>query len=101
VYFKHFKPSPKNPLVGDMWLADADGTDARRLAARGGVFGARWSPDGTKISYIAEGRAGHVDVYLVDLTTGEISKVLKDADDSLPADWPEWVDDRTWIIGVE
>jgi Tol biopolymer transport system component len=101
VYFKHFKPSPEDPLVGDMWLADADGTDARRLEARGGVFSARWSPDGTRICYIAEGRAGHVHVYLVDLTTGEISKVLKDADDSLPADWPEWVDDRTWIIGVE
>jgi Tol biopolymer transport system component len=95
MYFE-YNPSPENPFLGDMWLADADGTDARRLAARGGVFGARWSPDGTKISYTAEGRAGHVDVYVLDVTTGEISKVLKDADD-----WPEWVDDRTWIIDTD
>jgi Tol biopolymer transport system component len=93
VYFTHFKPSPENPLVGDMWLADADGTDARRLAARGGPFSARWSPDGTKISYIDLERGI---AYVVDVATGEISSVLKDVDDI-----PEWVDDRTWIMGVE
>jgi Tol biopolymer transport system component len=32
VYF-NTKPSPDDPLFGGMWLADADGTDARRLAA--------------------------------------------------------------------
>jgi len=97
VYFRS-KPPPDNPFLGDMWLADADGTDARRLAARGDVFSARWSPDGTKISYTKEeqGGAPSLDVYVVDVTTGEISRVLKAA-----YTWPEWVDDHTWIIGVD
>jgi Tol biopolymer transport system component len=100
VYFRS-KPSPDNPFLGDMWLADPDGTDARRLAVRADVFSAQWSPDGTKISYTKEqGPEGAypspLDVYVVDVTTGEIAKVLKDADA-----WPEWVDDHTWIIGVE
>lgn len=91
VYFK-YKPSPENPFFGDMWVAEADGTDARRLA-RGDVFSARWSPDGTRIAYTDQGRGG---AYVVDVTTGEISRVLKDTDK-----FPEWLDDHTWIIGVD
>jgi Tol biopolymer transport system component len=91
VYFKS-KPSPGNPFFGDMWLAEVDGPDARRLAS-GDVFSARWSPDGTKIAYTDQGRGG---AYVVDVTTGEISRVLKDTDK-----FPEWVDDHTWIIGVD
>jgi len=97
VYFRS-KPSPDNPFLGDMWLVDTDGTNARRLAVRGDVFSAQWSPDGTKISYTKEqGPEGApLSVYVVDVTTGEISRVLEETDD-----WPEWVDDRTWIIDVD
>jgi len=90
VYFK-YKPSPGDLFFGDMWLAHADGTDARRLAARGSVFSARWAPDGTKIAY-RQGRGA----YVFDVTTGEFSRVLKVTDK-----FPEWVDDHTWIIGVD
>jgi Tol biopolymer transport system component len=93
LYFRS-KPSSDDPFLGDMWLANADGTDARRLAVRGDVFSARWSPDGTKISYFALGRG----TYVVDVTTGEITKVLEDA---FPDSWPEWVDDHTWIVVVD
>jgi Tol biopolymer transport system component len=90
----YFKPGPSldTGYLGDMWLADADGTDARRLA-RGDVFSARWSPDGTKIAYTDQGRRS---AYVVDVATGEISRILKDTDR-----FPEWVDDHTWIIGVD
>ena len=97
VYFRS-KPSPDNPFLGDMWLANADGTDARRLAARGDVFSARWSPDGTKISYTKEqGPEGApLSFYVVDVATGEVTKVLEDAHH-----WQEWVDDHTWIVSVD
>jgi Tol biopolymer transport system component len=91
----YFKRSSRDTglFLGDMWLVDADGTDARRVArARGDVFSARWSPDGTKIAYIKQGR----DAYVFDVTTGEISRVLK-----VRNKFPEWVDDHTWIIGVD
>lgn len=90
VYFKK-KPSAVNPFFGDLWVADVDGTDARRLAS-GDVFSARWSPDGTRIAYTEQGRGA----YVVDVTTGEISRVLADTDK-----FPEWVDDHTWIVGVD
>lgn len=88
----YFKPSPslETGYLAEMWVANADGTDARRLA-RGDVFSARWSPDGSMIAYTAQG-----DAYVVDVTTGEVSKVLKDTDK-----FPEWVDDHTLIIGVD
>jgi Tol biopolymer transport system component len=97
VYFrsKHF---PDNQFLGGMWFADADGNDARCLAATGDVFSARWWPDGTKISYTKEQEpeGAPLSIYVVDVTTGEIARVLENAHD-----WPEWVDDHTWIIGVD
>ncbi|HEV8622021.1 MAG TPA: hypothetical protein VGR33_03920 [Actinomycetota bacterium] len=87
----YFKPSHQDPLVGDLWLADADGADARRVA-RGELLAARWSPDGTKIAYVDRGRGG---TYIVDVATGATSRVLNDAY------WPEWVDGHTWIVAPD
>jgi Tol biopolymer transport system component len=92
----YFTFSPEDPFEGNMWLADADGTNARPLV-RGDlqIPSARWSPDGTKIAYAEWGdrdsrsRGG---TFVLDLTTGETSKVL---DGSYHA---EWVDGHTWIV---
>ncbi len=89
----YFKVSPgEDPVAADMWLADADGTDAQRLV-RGNLqtLSAEWSPDGTKIAYARMG--GRSGTYVLDVTTGETSKVLDDAY------FPEWVDDHTLIVG--
>jgi Tol biopolymer transport system component len=91
VYFT-FAPSIENAFLGNMWLANANGTDAQRIAS-GDVFSARWSPDATKIAYTETGGGG---AYVVDVATGKISKVIGDANE-----FPAWLDDHTWIIGVD
>lgn len=83
----YFKPTPQHSA--GLWLANADGTDARRLV-RGDLGIAGWSPDGTRIAYIETGQGSSV----VDVTTGETSKVLDDVCSAV------WVDDHTWIIVV-
>ena len=76
---------------GDLWLVDADGTDARPLVT-GELVAARWSPDGTRIAYADGGRVG---TYIVDVGTGETTRVLDDPS------WPEWLDDHTLIFDVD
>jgi Tol biopolymer transport system component len=53
---------------------------------------ARWSPDGTRIAYADGGRVG---TYIVDVGTGETTRVLDDPS------WPEWLDDHTLIFDVD
>jgi Tol biopolymer transport system component len=72
----------------NIWLADADGSDPRRLVEGTNVRWPRWSPDGTLIAY--EDEDG---VYVVDVGTGETSRVI----DGYA---PEWLDDDTLIVGV-
>ena len=92
VYFKH-EPTELG-FLGDMWLADADGTDAHRLGAvRGNLFSAAWSPDGTRIAFVNFKRRS---AYVVDVATGEVSRVLEDVVFRFGA----WVDDHTWIVGL-
>jgi Tol biopolymer transport system component len=91
VYFEANFPFDKG-VLGDMWLADADGSNRRRVTGvQGEVFSARWSPDGTRIAYTDESPRS---AYVVDVTTGEVTRVL----DTRNA-FPEWVDDHTWIVG--
>jgi Tol biopolymer transport system component len=88
----YFKSSHRDPFIGDMWVADTDGTDTRILV-RGGVatLSAEWSPDATRIAYARW--AGGRGTYVVGVTTGETSNVLDGAY------FPEWVDDHTLIVG--
>lgn len=80
-------------LFGDLWLADADGADARPLVTgEGELAPPRWSPGGSKIAYVDLGRGG---TYIVDVGTGETTRVL-----DAPY-WPEWLDDHTLIFYVD
>jgi len=92
VYFEP-DPSADNGYLGNLWVADADGSNPQRVTGvRGDVFSARWSPDGTRIAYTEQSSRS---AYVVDLTTGDVTKVLDDITDR----FPEWVDDHTWIVG--
>jgi dipeptidyl aminopeptidase/acylaminoacyl peptidase len=71
---------------GDLWVAGADGSGARRLV-EGEVQLPRWSPDGTRIAYGDEGG-----ISIVDVSTGETTKVFDGAST------PEWLDDDTLIV---
>ena len=92
VYFES-NPSHDNPFLGDMWLARADGSNPQRVTGvQGDVFSARWSPDGTSIAFTEQASKS---AYVVDPTTGEVTRVL----DGITDRFPEWVDDHTWIVG--
>lgn len=71
-----------------IWLADADGSDPRRLVGGTNITWPRWSPDGTRIAYEDEGG-----VYVVDVSTGATSRVVTGGA-------PEWLDDDALIVGV-
>jgi hypothetical protein len=81
---------PLHPIGGDLWLADADGTGARRLE-RGKIVAPQWSPDGTKISYGDKEGNGS---FVIDVRTGVTTEVLG------RHYRPEWVDGQTWIVVV-
>jgi Tol biopolymer transport system component len=70
-----------------IWLSDADGSDPRRLVEGTNISWPRWSPDGTRIAYEDDGG-----VYVVDVGTGEASRVIDGGA-------PEWLDDDTLIVG--
>jgi Tol biopolymer transport system component len=69
-----------------IWLANADGSDPRRLVEGTNISWPRWSPDGTRIAYEDDGG-----VYVVDVGTGETSRVIDGGA-------PEWLDDHTLIV---
>ena len=79
---------------GELWISDADGSDARRLAPSGGFGGqGRWSPNGRWIFY---GRYGpphftRGPVQVLDMSTGR-SIVLS------AGSGQDWVDDETLIV---
>jgi hypothetical protein len=70
-------------------LANADGTDARILVGGGdAILSARWSPDATRIAYW---EFHSLDVFVMDIATGEVTRVAEGAS-------PVWIDDHTLIV---
>jgi RTX calcium-binding nonapeptide repeat (4 copies)/WD40-like Beta Propeller Repeat len=49
---------------GDVWVANADGSDARRLTTNASATWVGWSPDGTRIAFLT--RADTVALYVVE-----------------------------------
>ncbi len=90
----------QQPLMSPAWSADGDWlayvsferrvsavyvqqvrTGQRRMvSARAGINGApAWSPDGKKLALTLSGSNGNLDVYLLDLTTQQLTRLTDDA----------------------
>lgn len=64
----------KDAYTGDLWLVSADGREHRPLVARATM--PRWSPDGTRLLYVAPGDGG-TQVFVRWLDTGAATQVTR------------------------
>src|SRR5919204_1781338 len=81
----------------DVWLVDRDGEHERNLTNEPGVMhrDIAWSPDGTKIAYTANAGGKGFAIHVVDLASGEKTRLTDGArDDSQP----RWSPDGTLLV---
>jgi eukaryotic-like serine/threonine-protein kinase len=79
----------------NVWIANVDGTNARRLTAgRGAVFGSpAWSPDGHQIAFDSTAE-GHGNIYTMAADGSQVRRLTgRRADHNIPA----WSRDGKWI----
>jgi TolB protein len=74
-----------------LWLMRADGSDKRQLTDNGNDQRPVWMPDGESILFMSNGRHGNWEVYRVDWTTGDITRLTyrDGSQDGLPAVSPD------------
>lgn len=102
----HFSPDgdhivfASGPADGDgpttLELIDASGGDRRVLVrSEGRIYGASWSPDGTRIGYTDAPDGENGDVFVLHATTGEVERITVDpAWDHMPV----WSPDGTTLL---
>lgn len=84
----------KDTYTGDLWLVSTDGREHRPLVA--GASSPRWSPDGTRLLYLAAGDAGS-QIFVRWLDTGATTQVTRVQ--QKPAHLA-WSPDGRWIAFV-
>ena len=79
----------------DIWVADADGSQAARLTSLNAVTtgSPRWSPDGQQITFDSNA-AGEYHIYAVSADGGQPRRLTKDSVESFT---PNWSHDGRWI----
>ncbi len=80
----------------ELWVSDRDGANARQLTTfgRAAFRQPRWSPDGTRL-LISASVNGQLDLHLVEVSTGAISKLTDDDADEMA---PSWSHDGTSVL---
>jgi Tol biopolymer transport system component/DNA-binding winged helix-turn-helix (wHTH) protein len=72
----------------ELWVADRDGANAQQLTTfgRAAIRQPRWSPHGTRI-LISAAVNGQLDLYLVDVGGGALTRLTDDAEDEIAPAW--------------
>jgi len=72
----------------ELWISDRDGANARQLTTFGRAYvrPPRWSPDGSRI-LISASVNGQLDLYVVDVASGTITRLTDDQDDEVAPAW--------------
>lgn len=92
-------PSPDGREIafvsgGDIWVAPANGGDARLLVAHeANDFRPRWSPDGRRLAFVST-RTGNGDIYVLDIASNTLRRLTYD-DGAEQMD--AWSPDGEWI----
>ena len=86
----------------DIWVVSRNGgTPTRVTRDSEGERGPAWSPDGSRIAFISD-RAGHQDVFVADVASGEVTQLTRETNPWDEARWsqPEWSADGRWVAYV-
>ena len=98
-------PDSQTPFtIGELWVMQANGSNARKLADvdAGHGYAANWSPDGNRIAFVLRENVEDVNanesadalisnIYIVDITTNEITQVTNFGEDRVET--PHWSPD--------
>ncbi len=103
---------PGTEFTRDLWVSDADGSNARRVFdCAAPCFVAddpAWSPDGRTLAFVTWGDSNMAAMALLDLSTGTVTTVVADRNPSGFL-WPRWSPDgrrivlehQTWTAGAD
>lgn len=100
--------SRRNGESNEIWVADADGSNATQLTHGPGLWqgSPRWSPDGATIVFDSQGEDGSWDIWTIGSGGGTARRVTTDpANDNIPS-WSRdgrflyWTSDRRGAPGV-
>ncbi len=73
--------------LGDIWVADEDGSDVQRLTVhRGRDYNSRFSPDGKWIAFSSE-RNGNLDVFVMPASGGHVRQLTTHSADDVALNW--------------
>jgi dipeptidyl aminopeptidase/acylaminoacyl peptidase len=81
----------------DIWLVDRDGEHDRNLTNEPGVMhrDIAWSPDGTKLAYVANSAGKSFAIHVIDLATGTKRALTDGSQDDMQ---PRWSPDGTLLV---
>jgi dipeptidyl aminopeptidase/acylaminoacyl peptidase len=81
----------------DIWLVDRDGEHDRNLTNEPGVMhrDIAWSPDGTKLAYVANSAGRSFAIHVIDLATGTKRALTDGSQDDMQ---PRWSPDGTLLV---